>query len=259
MNNIITCSAVEILLYMSFVFIIAVIKKNNSIVDIAWGVGFIFISLFKFFYIPGFTPRQMLVTLLIVLWGVRLAHYVNCRNTGKPEDFRYANWRRKWGKFWVIRTYFQIFILQGLFMFLVVSPVFVLHQDNFSRLGIIEILGTAIWLMGFLFESIGDLQMMKFKAVPGNKGKIIKNGLWKITRHPNYFGESSMWWGIFLIVVKIPGSWWAIISPIIITWLLIGVSGIPLLEKKYKDNTDFQKYAKKTSAFFPWFPKKLKS
>ncbi|MFC1898257.1 DUF1295 domain-containing protein [Candidatus Cloacimonadota bacterium] len=256
MNNIIICSAVEVLLFMSFVFTIAVIKKNNGIVDIAWGIGFVLVALFNFFYVPGFTPRQMLVTLLIVLWGIRLAHYVNCRNSGKPEDFRYAIWRREWGKFWVIRSYFQVFVLQGFFMMIVVSPVFALHQDSFSRLGILDILGSAIWVMGFLFESIGDLQMMNFKKNPANKGKIIDEGLWRITRHPNYFGEASMWWGVFIIVVQIPGSWWTIISPVIITWLLIGVSGIPLLEKKYKDNPDFQEYAKRTSAFIPWFPKK---
>lgn len=256
MEKIILCSIVEVFLYMSFIFIIAVIKKNNGIVDIAWGLGFILVALFNFFYIPGFTARQLLVTLLIVLWGIRLAHYVNCRNKNKPEDFRYANWRREWGKYWMIRTYFQVFMFQGLFMLIVVSPVFILHYDTGGKLGLLEILGSAVWLIGFLFESIGDLQMMNFKKDPTNKGKIITSGVWKYTRHPNYFGESAMWWGVFLIVVSISNGLWGIISPATITFLLLFVSGIPLLEKKYKDNPEFQEYARKTSIFIPWIPKK---
>ncbi len=256
MEKIILCSIVEVFLYMNLIFIIAVIKKNNGIVDIAWGLGFILVALFNFFYIPGFTARQLLVTLLIVLWGIRLAHYVNCRNKNKPEDFRYANWRREWGKYWMIRTYFQVFMFQGLFMLIVVSPVFILHYDTGGKLGLLEIIGSAVWIIGFLFESIGDLQMMNFKKNPANKGKIITSGVWKYTRHPNYFGESAMWWGIFLIVVNIANGLWGIISPATITFLLLFVSGIPLLEKKYKDNPEFQEYARKTSIFIPWFPKK---
>ena len=152
-------------------------KKNNGIVDIAWGLGFIMIALLNFFYIPGFTARQLLVTLLIVLWGIRLAHYVNCRNKNKPEDFRYANWRREWGKYWMIRTYFQVFMFQGLFMLIVVSPVFILHYDTGGKLGLLEIIGAAVWIIGYLFESIGDLQMMNFKKDPANKGKIITSGV----------------------------------------------------------------------------------
>jgi len=256
MERIILCSIVEVFLYMNLIFVIALIKKDNGIVDIAWGLGFVLVALFNFFYIPGFTARQMLVTLLILLWGIRLAHYINCRNKNKPEDFRYAAWRKQWGKFWIIRTYFQVFMVQGFFMLVIVSPVFLLHYDNGARLGILEIIGVIIWLIGYLFQAIGDLQMMKFKKNPDNKGKIITSGLWKYTRHPNYFGESLMWWGIFLIVKNAVPGWWAVISPLTITFLLLFVSGIPLLEKKYKDNPEFQVYAKKTSIFIPWRPKK---
>jgi steroid 5-alpha reductase family enzyme len=141
-------------------------------------------------------------------------------------------------------------------MLIVVSPVFILHYDTGGKLGLLEIIGAAVWIIGYLFESIGDLQMMNFKKDPANKGKIITSGVWKYTRHPNYFGESAMWWGIFLIVVNIANGLWGIISPATITFLLLFVSGIPLLEKKYKDNPEFQEYARKTSIFIPWFPKK---
>lgn len=256
MLTIILCSAVLIFLYMNLVFILAVYKKNNSIVDIGWGIGFIIIALFNFFYAGSYTATQVLVTLLIVLWGIRLSHYIYCRNKHKPEDFRYANWRKQWGKLWVIRSYFQVFMTQGFFMLIVAAPVFVFHFDPGFRLTTLQVVGTVLWLIGFLFQSIGDLQMSRFKSDPDNKGKIITSGLWKYTRHPNYFGEATMWWGIFVIVVNIPYGWWAIISPLTITFLLLFVSGVPLLEKKYKDNPEFQEYARRTSIFLPWFPKK---
>ncbi len=256
MLTIVLCSVVLVFLYMNLVFIIAVYKKNNSIVDIAWGIGFILIALFNFFYAGRYTATQVLVTLLIALWGIRLSHYIYCRNKHKPEDFRYANWRKKWGKHWVIRSYFEVFMTQGLFMLIVVSPVFLLHLDPGFRLGTLQVVGTALWMLGFLFQSIGDLQMSRFKSDPAHKGKIITTGLWKYTRHPNYFGEVCMWWGIFVIVINIPYGWWAIISPLTITILLLFVSGIPLLEKKYKHNPEFQNYARRTSIFLPWFPKK---
>lgn len=257
MLRIMICSAVEIFLFMNLIFIIAVLMKNNGIVDIAWGTGFALTALFNFFYQPGFTIRQIIVTVLIVFWGTRLSFYIFNRNKNKPEDFRYANWRKKWGKFWLIRTYFDVFMVQGFFMFVIVSPVFILHNDSGRiGLGILEIIGILIWIIGFLFQSVGDYQMKKFKQSIDNKGKIITSGLWQYTRHPNYFGESAMWWGIFLIILRIENGVWGIISPVVITFLLLFVSGVPLLEKKYKDNPQFQEYAKRTSMFIPWFPKK---
>lgn len=241
---------------MSFIFIIALIKKDNGIVDIAWGLGFIVVALFNFFYISGFTARQMLVTTLILLWGIRLAHYIRCRGKNKPEDFRYAAWRKQWGKYWVIRSFIQVFMLQGFFMLIISAPIFALHNDLNTPLGYVEILGTLIWLLGFLFQAIGDLQMMNFKKNPENKGKIITGGLWKYTRHPNYFGESTMWWGIFIIVSTIDNTLWSIVSPITITFLLLFVSGVPLLEKRYMKRAEYREYAKKTSKFIPWLPKK---
>ena len=256
MPKIVYCSMIEVFLFMSLIFVLAVLKKNNGIVDIAWGLGFILLALFNFFYVPGFTARQVLITLMITMWGIRLAHYINCRNKNKPEDFRYAAWRKQWGKHWMIRTYFQVFMIQGFFMLIIAFPLFALHYDDGTRLELLDVAGVAIWLVGFLFQSIGDLQMMTFKKNVSNKGKIITSGLWKYTRHPNYFGESTMWWGIFIIVFNGSNLWISIISPITITFLLLFVSGIPLLEKKYKDNPEFQEYARKTSMFVPWFPKK---
>ncbi|MFO7896692.1 MAG: DUF1295 domain-containing protein [Candidatus Cloacimonadales bacterium] len=256
MCNIIICSVIEVFLFFSLLFVIALIKKDNSIVDIAWGVGFILVALFNYIMAADPTPRQLLVTALITIWGLRLAIYIYSRNRGKPEDFRYAQWRKDWGKSWVIQSFFRVFMVQGLFLLTIVYPVFLLHNDNFSGFTWLDKIGLLLWILGFYFQSVGDLQKTCFKIKAENRGKILQSGLWKYTRHPNYFGESTMWWGIFLIVLNVPNGWLAIFSPAIITFLLLFVSGIPLLEKKYENNPEFQDYARRTSPFIPWFPKK---
>lgn len=256
MQHIILCTIMEVFLYMSLIFVIALLRKRNDIVDIAWGMGFVFISWFNFFIRPEYTPRQLLVTALITIWGVRLAIYIGQRNAKKKEDFRYAQWRKDWGKYWIVRSYFQIFMLQGFFMLLIATPVFFLQSNPQPGFNWLDWAGLSLWVVGFIFEAVGDLQMTCFKENPDNKGKVITTGLWRYTRHPNYFGEVAMWWGIFLIVLSVASGWKAIISPFIITFLLLKVSGIPMLEAKYKDNMEFQNYAKHTSPFFPWFPKK---
>lgn len=255
MQEIIIYSIIEVFAFMSLIFVIALIRKRNDIVDIAWGLGFIILTWFNFFMQPGYTPRQLLVSILITIWGLRLAIYIGGRNAKKKEDFRYAQWRKDWGKYWVVRSYFQIFMLQGFFMVLIASPVYFIQNQPQPPLAWLDWIGLGLWTVGLFFEAVGDAQMARFKDNPQNKGKIITTGLWSITRHPNYFGEVASWWGIFLIVVSVTPIWLALISPVIITFLLLKVSGIPMLEAKYKSNLDFQEYAKRTSAFIPWFPK----
>lgn len=256
MLNIILFTVLQVFMFMSILFIIALVVKDNSIVDIGWGLGFIYIFLLNFLLFSDRTPRQIFVTSLIIIWGIRLAFYIYSRNKGKKEDFRYAKWRQDWGDKWIIRSYLQVFMLQGFIMLSIAYPVFILHYDKGGRFTPLDLLGLLIWLVGFFFESIGDLQKTCFKRKNENRGKVMTSGLWRYTRHPNYFGEAAMWWGIFLIVLNVPYGLLAIFSPLIITNLLLFVSGIPLLEKKYADNPEYQEYAKHTSIFFPWFPKK---
>lgn len=256
MLNIILYSVMVVFVYMNLIFIFALVRKRNDIVDIAWGLGFICLAWINFFMQPGYTPRILLVNALITLWGVRLATYIGGRNAKKTEDFRYVQWRKDWGKYWVVRSYFQVFMLQGFFMLLIASPIFFLQTRPQSGLNWLDGIGFALWIIGFFFQAVGDKQMSNFKEKQENRGKIMTSGLWSYTRHPNYFGEVAMWWGIFFIVVSVAPIWQALISPIIITFLLLKVSGIPMLEAKYKDNPEFQEYAKQTSAFIPWFPKK---
>ncbi|GAB1468458.1 DUF1295 domain-containing protein [Candidatus Cloacimonadota bacterium] len=245
-----------VFLYVNLLFILALLVKKNDIMDIAWGLGFIIITALSLLLDPGYHWRRILVSALVTLWGARLLIYIYLRNKGKNEDFRYAKWRNDWGKNWVLRSYLQVFLLQGFFMLTIAYPLFLFNQGQFMAFGFLDVIGLLIWLIGFGFEAIGDAQMRKFKANPKNKGKIMNKGLWKLTRHPNYFGESAMWWGIFIIGLSNMHGWLAIFSPIIITTLLLRVSGVPMLEKKYKDNPAYQRYIQKTSSFVPWFPRK---
>lgn len=246
-----------ILAYFIVFFIIAVIKKNNSVVDIGWGLGFVLTSYFVLFSTGNFHFRSVIVTLLVTLWGLRLSYHIFKRNKGKPEDFRYAKWREDWNYFY-FRSFFQIFVLQGILLFLIVSSVININSSQALSFTIFDTIGIIIWIIGFTFEALGDKQLKDYINKPDSQkdGHIMKEGLWKYTRHPNYFGEATMWWGIFIISLSIPGSWIFIISPITITYLLLFVSGVPLLEKRYADDPEFQEYAKKTNKFFPWFPNK---
>jgi len=249
-------SAICIFFYMSFIFLLAWIKKDSSIVDIAWGIGFISVAILTSFLEAGFAPRHVLVTALIFLWGTRLAAHIAIRNKGRGEDFRYAQWRKDWGMWFFIRSFFQIYMLQGFLLLIIAYPVMLINHSEEPGIKFLDILGLIIWLIGFFFEAVGDYQLSKFKRKAENKRKIMTQGLWRYTRHPNYFGEIAMWWGIFLIALSVKSGWTAIVSPLVITFLLLRVSGITMLEKKYVGNKEFEEYAKRTSAFFPWFPKK---
>ncbi len=251
-------AAIVVFLYFFGFFLVAQILKNNSIVDIGWGFGFILITLVTLIGSGNYTSRSLLLAVLVMAWGGRLTYHLFGRNWGKQEDFRYAKWRKEWGPWVVPRSFFQVFMLQGVMMLIIGYPIILVNAADKTGLGFNEILGLLIWGVGFFFETVGDRQLAEFKKNPKNKGKIIQSGLWKYTRHPNYFGEVTMWWGIFIIALSVPWGWTGIISPLTITFLMLFVSGVPMLEKKYKDDEEFQDYAGRTSKFFPWFPKRKK-
>lgn len=247
--------ALVLFFYMTLWFVISVIKKRNDVADIAWGLGFPLIS-WTAFFIYGFSPISLLTNILISIWGFRLAYYIFQRNRRKPEDPRYQAWRQDWQKNFYLRSFLQVFMLQGLFLYLIVQPSIFINRSLPSEFNFLAIIGLIVWLIGFYFEVVGDWQLAQFIKNPQNKGKIMQQGLWRYTRHPNYFGEVTLWWGIFIIALSIPGSLFTIIGPLTITFLILFVSGIPLLEKKYLDRPDFQDYKKRTSVFFPLPPKK---
>ena len=244
--------ALIIFCYMTAVFCLALYKKDNSIVDVAWGIGYILITWYSLVKIGLYQPLHMLITVLVTVWGTRLSWHIYLRNKNKPEDPRYAAWRKAWK--WVkLRSFFQVFMLQGLILLIIAYPVIFIQSSKNAPLDLFAYLGTGIWVFGLLFESIGDWQLKVFLNNPKNKGKIMQNGLWRYTRHPNYFGESVMWWGIFIICFGLPCGWTTIVSPLLLTYLLVYVSGVPMAEKFFEGNKEFEEYKKKTSAFLPWF------
>lgn len=234
---------------MSIFFVIATLIKNNSIVDIGWGLGFVLIAA-STFWSSSQSTVQALTTFLVLLWGLRLSFHIGKRNWGKPEDWRYANWRKTWTYFY-LRSFFQIFMLQGALMLIIALPTIAINSSTTTPNPILMWGGAGVWLFGWLFETISDHQLSQFVKTK-KPGEIMTSGLWKYTRHPNYFGETVLWWGIFLIALSVEAPWWTILGPITITVLVRYVSGVPLLEEKYKDNKEFQKYAKNTPIFIPW-------
>jgi steroid 5-alpha reductase family enzyme len=246
--------ALAVVAYQSIGFVVAVVKKRNDIADVAWGLGFVWVSWLAYALGTG-NDQAVLLNVLVTFWGVRLAFHIYTRNRGKGEDFRYAQWRKEWRHFYT-RSFLQVFMLQGLFMYIIAWPVMFVNLSGSVGWQLWDVAGVLVWLFGFLFESIGDYQLAQFKKDSGNKGRLITTGLWHYTRHPNYFGEAVQWWGIFMIACALPMGWMTIASPLVITYLLRFVSGVPMLERKYDHHPDFAEYKRNTCVFFPWFPKK---
>jgi steroid 5-alpha reductase family enzyme len=250
---------VGVLLFLFFflLFLVGQILHNNSIVDIGWGTGFFLVALYTYFLLPEPSFKNAIVVLLVGLWGLRLAFHVAKRNWKKPEDYRYAAMRKRWGsQFPTLKAFFGVYMTQMVLMFVISLPIISINSTSYPTLHTWDLIGMAIWLVGYFFEVIGDKQLAHFLSQPKNKGKLMTQGLWRYTRHPNYFGEATMWWGLFLLSLHSPYAFITIVSPVTITFLLLFVSGVPLLEKKYKDRPDFIEYKKRTSIFIPWFPKK---
>jgi steroid 5-alpha reductase family enzyme len=252
--------ATVVFFHSCFWFIMSLIAKRNDVADIAWGLGFIIIVLFLNIFYPTQAYGQFIYT-LVVIWGLRLTFHIGWRNAKKEEDFRYKKWRQDWGKSFYWRSFLQVYLLQGFFMFLIALPFCFASKTNYTftpniNSGTIRFFtGLLLWVTGFLFESVADYQLEKFKKTK-QPGQIMQSGLWQFSRHPNYFGEILIWWGLFILISP-PG--WAIISPLLISYLLVFVSGVPMLEKKYQGNPEFELYKYRTNKLIPWFPKKEKT
>jgi len=250
-------STLAIFLYMSVFYLIAFKLKDNSIADIAWGPGFVFIAVLNLIFAEQIYTKQLIITGLVSIWGIRLALHIYFRSCGKSEDFRYAKMRKRWGKRASLKSFTHVFMFQGLLLLAIAYPIIMVNIYSKSGFRIFYLIGISIWIVGFIFEVVADSQLHNFiskEKTPDNP--IMTSGLWKYSRHPNYFGETLVWWGIFFIILSIPNGWLAVFSPVIITFFLLKVSGVPLLEKKYQNNPVYQDYARRTNVFLPWFPKK---
>jgi steroid 5-alpha reductase family enzyme len=247
-----------IMILMTSLWIVSVIIKNVSIVDLFWGFGFVLVSVFYFLNSDGVYARKIIVMALVAIWGLRLTVYLTWRNYGKGEDFRYSNFRKKYGekRYWWI-SFFQTFLLQGILMWLISAPLLGAQFHGYNKaLNILDYVGIIFWITGILFEAGGDFQLAAFKANPANRGKVLDKGFWRYTRHPNYFGDSSVWWGYGFFCLA-AGSYLPALGSVLMTALIIKVSGVALLEKSLKEQKpQYKEYIEKTSSFIPWFPKK---
>ena len=243
---------------MTLLWLVSVVLKNASIADPFWGLGFVIMSGFYFINGDGFESRKIFLLILVTIWGLRLSAWLAWRNSGKGEDFRYRQFRKNYGekRYWWV-SFFQVFMLQGILMWLVSAPLLGAYYYGGTKvLNILDFAGILLWVTGFVFEAGGDYQLARFKTDPSNKGKVLDKGFWRFTRHPNYFGDASVWWGYGLICLA-TGSWVPLLGSILMTLLVIRVSGVVMLERTLKNNKPgYEEYIRKTSAFIPWFPRK---
>lgn len=247
-------------IYLTCMVAVVQFKGDTSIANFTWGGGVMLVALYTFFVFSAFLPQQILMTALMVLWAMRLIMYVYLRYTGK--DPRFAAW--KWQGFkalcinicWVFGQLIMIAIMS--------YPVFAVNGNNIPRgITMLDLFGLAIWLCGYCYEAISDYQLFVFMHNPANRGRVMQSGLWHYSRHPNYFGEILIWWGVFFIAFATPYiprsllfSLSFLITPVTITCLLVFVTGIPWIEKTMINNPEYQQYKRKTSMLIPWFVKK---
>ncbi len=248
--------AAGVWVYMTGWFFVALIERRNDVADTAWGLGFAAIA--AFFAARTESPRSLLVACVVAAWGVRLALHITRRNRDRSEDRRYAQWREEWQRFFVLRTYAQVFLLQGVLMLLVALPIVAIGASAPTSLGALDSVGAAIAITGLAFEASADAQLARFRRRRIRRTRFLERGLWGWSRHPNYFGETLVWWGLWIVSLSTPYALIALTGPVTITLLLTKVSGIPMLERRYAGDPEFEAYKARVSAFIPRPPKREK-
>jgi steroid 5-alpha reductase family enzyme len=239
-------------IFFNLVFLYAWKKRRNDVADVAWGLGFVLLALSSALLLPSL--RTFLILVLVTIWGARLAYHIGSRFwRSSEEDGRYQDMRQGWKGNMVFNSWLRVFMLQGTILVFVAAPILVAPFQKDIALTYFNLFGIFVWLFGFAFEARADRELKAFVGNPENKGQIMRSGLWKYSRHPNYFGEALLWWGIFIISLATPLSYLGLIGPLTIFVLLRYVSGVPLAEKNYKDRPDYIEYAQKTPPLFPNF------
>lgn len=244
---------VAVLVYISLIFVISQLVRRLDIVDIAWGGGFVVAAVASF--LLGLQNIgwniQTLATLLVIVWATRLGYYILRRVTSHDEDARYVELRKQWRGNLALNAYTRIFLLQGILATIASIAVIHINLSLVASLDMFAYAGLAIWIIGFLFESIGDIQLKQHLADSKNKGTLMTSGLWQYTRHPNYFGEATMWWGIFVIGLGTQFGWIGVVTPILVTSLVLFISGVPITEKRFEGRKGWKEYKRRTSKFVP--------
>lgn len=249
-------SAAVIGAIMFLAWLLSVMLKNASIVDIVWGLGFVAVAWTSFAVGDGEDTRRFILALLATIWGLRLATHLAVRNIGHGEDYRYRAMRKHWGVKFPIISLVTVFLLQGVLMWTVSLSLQLGQVEASPGFGPIGTMGVLVWIVGLAFEATGDQQLRKFKSNPANQGKVLNTGLWRLSRHPNYFGDAVVWWGIAIVAAEAGVGAFGLIGAAIMTFLLVRVSGVALLEKSLKKRKpEYEEYIRQTSAFFPRPPK----
>ena len=246
------------LLMMLGLWLLSLALRDVSIVDVWWGPGFAWLATVAVAIAGAATPRGALLLALVAVWGVRLGAYLLWRNWGHGEDARYARMRRHHGARFPLVSLATVFGLQALLQWFISLPIQLAQLVPGTRpLGALDALGVALFATGLFFEAVGDAQLARFKADPANRGRVMDRGLWRYTRHPNYFGDCLVWWGLFAIAAATPAGPWTIASPLLMTFLLLRVSGVALLERSLvRTRPSYRDYIERTSAFFPRPPRR---
>jgi len=243
--------------FMVAAWVLSLRLKDVSIVDVAWGANGALLAVSTFLLSQGFPPRKILLTGMTVIWGARLTFHIARRKAGSEEDFRYAAMRARRPDTFPTRSLVTVFLLQALLIWAISIPVQVgqIHSVP-SSLTPLDLAGLVVWALGTLLEAVADLQLARFLADESNQGRVMDRGLWRYSRHPNYFGESLVWWGIFLVAASTPGGWGTIFSPLLMTYFLMRVSGVPMLEEALAERREgYREYMQRTSPFLPWPPR----
>ena len=234
-------------------WLVSLVRKDVSIVDSMWSIMFLIAAwAYSVSTIAG--PRATLVLLLVAIWSIRLAGYITWRNWGDEEDYRYQKIRENNSPNFGFKSLYIVFGLQAGLAWIVSLPLLAAMNSD-APIGVLDAIGVVVWAVGFSFETVGDLQLAQFRANPENKGKVLNSGLWRLTRHPNYFGDFCVWWGFFLVALS-AGGWWSVISPLLMSFLLLKVSGVAMLERTIGERRpEYADYIRRTNAFFPGRPK----
>lgn len=252
--------AAAVIAALALLWLLSLWQRDVSIVDVFWGPGFVLAAWLYRLEGPPAEPRQWLQLVLVTLWGLRLGGYIAWRNSGKGEDYRYRQMREQHGESFRFISLGMVFLLQGALILVISLPLlFTQAQPVPAGWRWSDALGLGLWMVGFFFEAVGDAQMARFKADPANRGRVMRHGLWRYTRHPNYFGDACQHWGLFVIALAAPGAGWTLPAPLLMSWLLLKVSGVALLEQTIAERRpEYREYIETTNAFIPGPPRRAR-